>query len=97
VLLAQGIITYLSDDYTIATLEKNFSTDYQTFGAGGIFYVALLVLALSLLALWHPIVAIAMAIIAMILSGIIGLFYLTFTAGVVLVILGIVYMVLMRK
>lgn len=97
VLLAQGVITYLSDDYTIATLEKNFTTNYQTFGAGGIFYVALLVLALSLLALWHPIVAIAMAIIAMILSGIIGLFYLTFTAGVVLVILGLVYMVLMRK
>lgn len=95
---ALGTNTYIADSYVLIagqqfqmdSLSISFNDTYRTFGASGLFFSMLLIIVLVMVGLWHPVAAILLMIIGVVVTNIIGLFYLNWTYIVTFIILAVI-------
>ena len=84
-----GTNTFILDEAT-----ASFNEGYKTYGKEGIFVTFLLVLTLTMIGIWSPIIAVVLMVLGFVLSIILGIFYLSWGMMIGFIILGII--VIMR-
>lgn len=93
-----GSNTYIADAYAFISGESfslnstsvNFNTTYKKFGANGLFLSMLLIIVLVMVGIWHPAVAIIMMLLGVVITNVMGLFFLNWTYIITFIILGVI-------
>ncbi len=96
--MATGYI-YIDDEKFVCTNSESVSFDlgWQDYATEGLFLSFLLLIFLITLGLWHPVVAIALMIIGVVLLNILGLFHLSWGWMLGFIILGGIVIYKMRQ
>lgn len=76
------------ESYILATLVQSFEQTFKKFGLTGIFMSFLLVLTLIGIGIWHPVVAVLLAIFGLIVTTILGIFAVSWGVLMGLIIMG---------
>lgn len=92
-----GTNTYIADAYVIIGSETfvlnstsvNFNTTYKMFGASGLFLSFLVILVLVMVGIWHPVVAIVMMVVGVVVTNVLGLFFMNWTYIITFIILAV--------
>lgn len=100
-----GSNTYIADTYAIIdgetfsidSLSVNFNTTYKKFGGSGILFSLLIIICLVMVGIWHPAVAIVMMIVGVVVTNIMGLFFMNWTYIITFIILGVLTMYRVSK
>ena len=84
---------YLDGNSFVCGQEQfNGNTGFKELGSEAILFTFFIVLVLTMVGLWNPIVAILMAIVAIIASVLLKFFFLSWFALITIIILGIIAM-----
>lgn len=88
--IGQGKVT--KDNYEFVCGEEitSFSIDYKIFGGEGIMMTFLLTLTLICVGIWSPLIAVALMVAAIIVSIVLGIFYLSWGVLIAFIILGVI-------
>ena len=82
--------------YTVATLSWNFDTKYLIFGSFGIFLSFMFIMTMAGVGLWNPVVAVALSLVGLVFSVIMGMIHFSYVSVVALVIVGGIAIARMR-
>lgn len=86
--IATSYVTYSGgQSFVLDTLSVNFNNTYQVFGASGLFYSMLIIIVLIMVGIWHPVLAVVFMVVGVIITNVLGLFYLNWSYVIVLIIL----------
>jgi hypothetical protein len=94
---AEGRITTSSGNFLCISKSSTKSSFYKEFGEEGILFTFMLMLVLIMIGIWHPVIAVAFAVIALVTSVIIGLFSMSWGAIITIIILGIITIMRLNK
>lgn len=75
------------DTFYLGSLSHSFETGYLDWGKSGLFITFLVILTLSLIALWSAEISVVMATLGLVASILLGMFYITYTLLVGLIII----------
>lgn len=85
-----------NNQYFIATLQKIYETNSETFGILGVFFTAILFIVFVFLSLKDPSMTILYGVLSIIVSMITGLVYVTF-GGLVMIIIGAIFILTTKE
>jgi len=75
-------------EFILDTLSVSFDRTIEKFGSEGLYITFFVVLTLMMIGIWSPVISIVLTTVAVVASVIMGIFYISWTALIVLIILG---------
>jgi len=78
----------IGESYILNTLVQSFEQTFKKFGLTGIFVSLLLILTLICIGIWHPVVAVLLAIFGLIVVSILGVFSVSWGVLIGVIIMG---------
>jgi hypothetical protein len=97
--LAQGFVTFTSDDleYLVEADSMKITTNYLKYGMNGVYLSFLAVGTLAFIGIFSPVGSIIMAILGLIITTAMGIFYMSYTWLAGIIVVGLIYVYSMRQ
>lgn len=86
--LAQGYITIDGEQYSCGILSRTFGHAKDVWGLDGLFMAVLLIIFVIMATIWAPSIAVLATLIVVIMSTVLGIFYLSWPYLITLIIIG---------
>lgn len=92
--IADGSVLYGADVYLLETRSFSYTTDYQYYGMNGVFLTMIILLVIAGVGAFNPAVSIAMLLLGLVVTSMMGIVYIQVTWLVGMIVVGIIFMMM---